>query len=513
MGKTVGRNDPCPCGSGKKFKRCCIGVQDPPGAAPCDVTVFDAYDELATCALSMVTPDGEQALGDPMVEFFALQPGVSLRQLDACKVFALDLFLSAARPRGRLHEPFLAQLRDRLPPAPRTLLDRWRATPLLLWQMFDDQTVRASFGPDTARRAVAGGWGEQAEWVVGWMVQWGGEHFLSCTVAVSDDTAADIRGIVDSIRVEVGSRQWFDPVEVEEVIVDCVFAEIEDLTFADDFLDHGADPSLDADHYDDEWDDYYRAVGYLELMDMVMDSVSLAANGESPLGSELDEFRRLVVMGYRERGVDAVDKMLARHGLTPQGEWNFEVPAPAQFPVSVLGLPPRSLEALGLTPQAPLSALEARCDGSEAEVADARAALRGWIARNRWLGWTRRQPGGRVDYTEVRSAIDRLFPAIRSTPCVSLCVSSGSRKRLASGWRSAELPAPETVGDLPTRLRVLKSLQGVGRTTIDDLAAALLAAFEQAHGAGASVGSEAQLDAARDQIDDGLTELARLFET
>jgi len=22
--KTVGRNDPCPCGSGKKFKKCCM---------------------------------------------------------------------------------------------------------------------------------------------------------------------------------------------------------------------------------------------------------------------------------------------------------------------------------------------------------------------------------------------------------------------------------------------------------------------------------------------------------
>ncbi|MBW2484820.1 MAG: SEC-C domain-containing protein, partial [Deltaproteobacteria bacterium] len=23
----VGRNDPCPCGSGRKFKRCCLGKQ------------------------------------------------------------------------------------------------------------------------------------------------------------------------------------------------------------------------------------------------------------------------------------------------------------------------------------------------------------------------------------------------------------------------------------------------------------------------------------------------------
>jgi preprotein translocase subunit SecA len=27
-GKKVGRNDPCPCGSGKKCKKCCLGVVD-----------------------------------------------------------------------------------------------------------------------------------------------------------------------------------------------------------------------------------------------------------------------------------------------------------------------------------------------------------------------------------------------------------------------------------------------------------------------------------------------------
>ncbi|MHB8874996.1 MAG: SEC-C metal-binding domain-containing protein, partial [Myxococcaceae bacterium] len=24
--QTVGRNEPCPCGSGQKFKKCCYGV-------------------------------------------------------------------------------------------------------------------------------------------------------------------------------------------------------------------------------------------------------------------------------------------------------------------------------------------------------------------------------------------------------------------------------------------------------------------------------------------------------
>jgi uncharacterized protein YecA (UPF0149 family) len=26
---TVGRNDPCPCGSGKKYKNCCLGRSSP----------------------------------------------------------------------------------------------------------------------------------------------------------------------------------------------------------------------------------------------------------------------------------------------------------------------------------------------------------------------------------------------------------------------------------------------------------------------------------------------------
>src|SRR5205085_6354774 len=27
--RSVGRNDPCPCGSGKKFKKCCLGKPEP----------------------------------------------------------------------------------------------------------------------------------------------------------------------------------------------------------------------------------------------------------------------------------------------------------------------------------------------------------------------------------------------------------------------------------------------------------------------------------------------------
>jgi uncharacterized protein YecA (UPF0149 family) len=31
-GKKVGRNDPCPCGSGKKYKKCCLLKETHAGA-------------------------------------------------------------------------------------------------------------------------------------------------------------------------------------------------------------------------------------------------------------------------------------------------------------------------------------------------------------------------------------------------------------------------------------------------------------------------------------------------
>ena len=34
MKEKAGRNDPCPCGSGKKYKNCCLSLARPKGAGP-----------------------------------------------------------------------------------------------------------------------------------------------------------------------------------------------------------------------------------------------------------------------------------------------------------------------------------------------------------------------------------------------------------------------------------------------------------------------------------------------
>ena len=41
--KKVGRNAPCPCGSGKKYKKCCLGTDNDPS--------LNAHNHMAKCAI------------------------------------------------------------------------------------------------------------------------------------------------------------------------------------------------------------------------------------------------------------------------------------------------------------------------------------------------------------------------------------------------------------------------------------------------------------------------------
>lgn len=45
MGKKIGRNDPCPCGSGKKYKKCCLGKADDPAYSDAN-NYLQIYKEL-----------------------------------------------------------------------------------------------------------------------------------------------------------------------------------------------------------------------------------------------------------------------------------------------------------------------------------------------------------------------------------------------------------------------------------------------------------------------------------
>ena len=80
----VGRNDPCPCGSGKKYKRCCLNAKNP---APVNVEklYLQKYDIRLKHAKDV---EGIRAAGRLVIETLdlmeeSLQPGITTDELNA----------------------------------------------------------------------------------------------------------------------------------------------------------------------------------------------------------------------------------------------------------------------------------------------------------------------------------------------------------------------------------------------------------------------------------------------
>ncbi len=127
----VGRNSPCPCGSGRKFKFCCRRNAPPPLAAraPLVYALLGTYAERAP-GLEMTTP---------LVD----------RTEDAQRyaMFFLDLALF----QGGLVERFLAARGHWLRPDERDLIEAWRRIPVTLYETLNvarDASVTLRALPD-----------------------------------------------------------------------------------------------------------------------------------------------------------------------------------------------------------------------------------------------------------------------------------------------------------------------------------------------------------------------------
>ncbi len=63
MAEKIGRNDPCPCNSGKKYKHCCLKNQKPLGKRRFKATVLNgkamqANQEVTSEATALVEEEG-----------------------------------------------------------------------------------------------------------------------------------------------------------------------------------------------------------------------------------------------------------------------------------------------------------------------------------------------------------------------------------------------------------------------------------------------------------------------
>ena len=59
MGRSIGRNEPCFCGSGKKYKHCCLRKQQlaPPETNPADEIPLPDEDEIAQDSAHLSAPE------------------------------------------------------------------------------------------------------------------------------------------------------------------------------------------------------------------------------------------------------------------------------------------------------------------------------------------------------------------------------------------------------------------------------------------------------------------------
>ena len=119
MASDVGRNSPCPCGSGRKFKVCCRRDALPALTARAQLVyaLLGGYAERAP-GLEMITPLLDRT-----------------EDAQRCAMFFLDLALF----QGGLVERFLAARGHWLRPDERDLIESWRRVPVTAYEALDVQ--------------------------------------------------------------------------------------------------------------------------------------------------------------------------------------------------------------------------------------------------------------------------------------------------------------------------------------------------------------------------------------
>jgi hypothetical protein len=92
MSKKIGRNEPCPCGSGKKYKHCCLGKKaaaknltisksEKPVPSPLAIKRFEQKLQKNPQQLEQIGKELEKYSGDREISFkeFILKVGILIK--------------------------------------------------------------------------------------------------------------------------------------------------------------------------------------------------------------------------------------------------------------------------------------------------------------------------------------------------------------------------------------------------------------------------------------------------
>lgn len=148
----IGRNAPCPCGSGKKYKKCCLGKQAVPSQTLYYQRLSEAHDRLVDRLLPYATRMfGEEAVDVAMHEFL-LWPDpkdeIGEDTLDRVSLLfwpwflfnweydSFDAGLELPGPEGRtVAELYAEEHGNRLDPLERKLIEKFNRKPYSFWEV------------------------------------------------------------------------------------------------------------------------------------------------------------------------------------------------------------------------------------------------------------------------------------------------------------------------------------------------------------------------------------------
>jgi hypothetical protein len=148
----IGRNAPCPCGSGKKYKNCCLNKQSPPSQALYYRRLSEAHDRLVGRLMSHAKRTfGEEAVFVAMHEFLLWPESEEDFGEDAFdrvgplfwpwllfnwEYDASDVGLELPCPEGRTVAELYAEERgNRLDPLERKLIENINRNPYSFWEV------------------------------------------------------------------------------------------------------------------------------------------------------------------------------------------------------------------------------------------------------------------------------------------------------------------------------------------------------------------------------------------
>ena len=148
----IGRNEPCPCGSGKKYKACCLGKQTEPSRTLYYRRLSEAHNRLVERLLSFANRMfGEEAVGVAMDEFLLWPDPEDAIGEDTVQragpVFwpwflfnweydPLDAELELPGPEGRtVAELYAEKHSTRLDPLERKLIENVNRKPYSFWEV------------------------------------------------------------------------------------------------------------------------------------------------------------------------------------------------------------------------------------------------------------------------------------------------------------------------------------------------------------------------------------------